>query len=81
VVLRKTRVMALFTFSDFIQTKSVDYLRSLVTGNSFLKFSREQDTECQVLDTFPLLEPSSKSRVLGHGHRSGHLALALGGVG
>ena len=27
--------MALFTFSDFIQTKSVDYLRSLVTGNSF----------------------------------------------
>ena len=27
--------MALFTFSDFIQTKSVDYLRSFVTGNSF----------------------------------------------
>ena len=74
--------MALFTFSDFIQTKSVDYsvvlLEVTCHRKQFLKFSREPDTECQVLDTFPLLEPSGESRVLGHGHGPGHLALALG---
>ena len=43
----------------------------------FLKFSRGKDTECQVLDTFPLLEPAREPRVLGHGHGARHFALAL----
>ena len=34
-----------------------------------------------MLDTFPFLEPSGESRVLGHRHRPRHLALVLVVVG